>query len=231
MLPNSPDVRQVVLGERGVLDGARPGLLLIDTSSIAPGVARELSQAAAERGVRMLDAPVSGGEPKAKDGTLSFMVGGACADFEEVRELLAAMGKNIAWIGEAGSGQVAKLANQIIVGLNIIGAAEAMVLAAKAGVSPRSVYQAIRGGLAGSTVLDAKAPMMFDRNFAPGFRIELHLKDLLNALDTAHQCGAPAPFTSLAAETMNAVKAAGKGKLDHAALVHFFELLAGVEVG
>jgi 2-hydroxy-3-oxopropionate reductase len=230
MLPNSPEVKQVVLGPGGILEGARPGLILIDMSSIAPLVSKEIAAAAEAKGVKMLDAPVSGGEPKAKDATLSIMVGGDKATFDSVLEVLKAVGKSVVWIGSIGSGNTAKLANQIVVALNIIAISEAFVLAAKAGVDPKVVYQAIRGGLAGSTVMDAKAPLVFDRKFAPGFRIELHLKDLLNAMETAHQLGVPVPFSSLATEVMSALKVAGKGTLDHGGLIQYFEALAGVEV-
>jgi 2-hydroxy-3-oxopropionate reductase len=230
MLPNSPEVRTVILGERGVLEGAQRGLIVIDMSSIAPLASREMAENAAAKGVTMLDAPVSGGEPKAKDGTLSIMAGGDQAAFDSVVDVLRAMGKSVVWVGPPGCGQMTKLANQIVVGLNIIAMSEALVLATKAGVDPKIVYQAIRGGLAGSTVLDAKAPLIFDRKFAPGFRIELHLKDLVNAIDTAHQTGTPLPFTSLATEVMSAMKVAGKGGLDHGGLVQYFESLAGVEV-
>ena len=230
MLPNSPEVRAVVLGDHGVLEGARPGLILIDMSSIAPLISKEIAEAAQAKGVEMLDAPVSGGEPKAKDGTLSIMVGGEKATFDSVVEVLQAMGKSVVWVGSIGSGNTAKLSNQIVVALNIIAISEALVLAKKAGVDPKVVYQAIRGGLAGSTVMDAKAPLIFARKFDPGFRIELHLKDLLNALDTAHQLGVPLPFSGLAVELMSALKVAGKGKLDHGGLVQYFEALAGVEV-
>ena len=226
MLPNSPDVRDVVLGPCGVLEGAAPGLILIDMSSIAPLAARQIALCCAEKGVRMLDAPVSGGEPKAKDGTLSIMVGGEKALFESMAGVLQAMGKSVLWTGEIGSGNTTKLANQIVVALNIIAVSEALVLATKSGVAPEVVYNAIRGGLAGSTVLDAKAPLMIARDFAPGFRIELHLKDLLNALHTGHENGVPLPFTSLAAEVMTALKTAGKGSLDHGALVQYFEGLS-----
>ena len=231
MLPNSPEVKEVVLGPHGVLEGARPGLILIDMSSIAPLVSKEIAEAAQAKGVTMLDAPVSGGQPKAKDATLSIMVGGEKATFDSVLEVLQRMGKSVVWVGPIGSGNVAKLSNQIVVALNIIAISEAFTLAKKAGVDPKVVYQAIRGGLAGSTVMDAKAPLIFARKFDPGFRIELHLKDLLNALDTAHQLGVPVPFSGLATELMSALNVAGKGKLDHGALVQYFEGLAGVEVG
>jgi 2-hydroxy-3-oxopropionate reductase len=229
MLPNSADVKCVALGG-GILEGARNGLIFIDMSSIAPLVAQEIAACCAAKGVRMLDAPVSGGEPKARDGTLSIMVGGDEDLLASVRDVFGAMGKSVVWTGPVGSGNLTKLANQIIVGLNIIAVSEALVLVTKAGIDPTVVYNAIRGGLAGSTVLDAKAPLMMDRNFSPGFRIELHLKDLLNALETAHQTGVPLLFTSLAAEVMSTLKTSGKGALDHGGLVQYFESLAGVEL-
>jgi 2-hydroxy-3-oxopropionate reductase len=230
MLPNSPDVKAAVLGPGGVLEGARPGLLLVDMSSIAPLAAQEVGAACAAKGVRMLDAPVSGGEPKAIEGSLAIMVGGDAADFETAKPVLGAMGKSVVHTGALGSGNVTKLANQIIVALNIIAMSEALVLAKRAGVDPGTVYQAIRGGLAGSTVLDAKAPLVLKRKFDPGFRIELHKKDLRNALATAAELDVSLPFTSLAGEVMNAMLAAGKGKLDHGGLVQYFEGLAGVKV-
>jgi len=230
MLPNSPEVRTVMLGENGVLAGTHPGLILIDMSSIAPLTSKEIAEAAQTKGVTMLDAPVSGGEPKAKDGTLSIMVGGEKATLDSVLEVLQSMGKSVVWVGPIGSGNMAKLSNQIVVALNIIAISEAFVLAKKAGVNPRCVYQAIRGGLAASTVMDAKAPLIFDRKFDPGFRIELHLKDLLNAMETAHKLGVPLPFSSLATEVMSALSTAGKGKLDHGGLVQYFEGLAGIKV-
>jgi len=230
MLPNSPEVRTVMLGENGVLAGTHPGLILIDMSSIAPLTSKEIAAAAEAKGVKMLDAPVSGGEPKARDGALSIMVGGDKETFDSVVDVLKSVGKSVVWLGPIGSGNIAKLSNQIVVALNIIAISEAFVLAKKAGVNPRCVYQAIRGGLAASTVMDAKAPLIFDRKFDPGFRIELHLKDLLNAMETAHKLGVPLPFSSLATEVMSALSTAGKGKLDHGGLVQYFEGLAGIEV-
>jgi 2-hydroxy-3-oxopropionate reductase len=231
MLPNSPHVRQVVLGDNGVLRGAAPGSVIIDASSIAPLVSKELYAAAKEKGVEMLDAPVSGGEPKAIDGTLSFMVGGDESTFNKVKDILAVMGSSVVLVGESGSGNTTKLANQIIVALNIAAMSEALVLAAKAGVDPEKVYQAIRGGLAGSTVLDAKAPMIFKRNFKPGFRVDLHIKDLNNALETSHSLGVPLPLTSEAMEILQALKADGKEKQDHDSIVQFYEKLAHIEIG
>lgn len=189
MLPNSPHVKEVILGENGVLEGARQGQIIVDMSSIAPLVSMEVAAKAKEKGVEMLDAPVSGGEPKAIDGTLSIMVGGSQEVFDKVKDILLCMGSSAVLVGDIGSGNITKLANQIIVALNIAAMSEAFVLATKAGVDPERVYQAIRGGLAGSTVLDAKAPMVMERNFKPGFRIELHIKDLMNALETDHEIG------------------------------------------
>ena len=180
MLPNSPDVKDVVLGENGILAGAREGQIIVDMSSIAPLVSRELAETAARQQVFMLDAPVSGGEPKAIEGTLAIMVGGPQEIFDQVKDILAVMGASVVRVGESGSGNTTKLANQIIVALNIAAMSEAMVLAQKSGVDPEKVFQAIRGGLAGSTVLDAKMPLVLNGNFKPGFRIELHIKDLMN---------------------------------------------------
>jgi 2-hydroxy-3-oxopropionate reductase len=230
MLPNSPHVREVVLGKDGILEGARSGQLYIDMSSIDPMVAREVEAQARKKGVVMLDAPVSGGEPKAVDGTLAIMVGGPAEAFERARPMLLKMGATAVLVGDIGSGNVAKLANQIVVALNIAAMSEALVLATKAGVDPERVYQAIRGGLAGSTVLDAKAPMVLARNFKPGFRIELHIKDLANALSAAHAVGAPIPLTSQIMEIMQALKVEGREKEDHSSVVHFYEKLASIEV-
>src|SRR5665213_1150651 len=187
MLPNSPQVKEVVLGKTGVVEGAKSGSLLVDMSSIAPLVAREVGAELKKKGIRMLDAPVSGGQPKAIDGTLSIMVGGAQADFDEILPIFKAMGSSAVLTGTVGAGNVTKLANQIIVAINIAAVSEALVMATKAGVDPDLVYKAIRGGLAGSTVLDAKAPLMMDRKFIPGFRINLHIKDLGNVLETSHE--------------------------------------------
>lgn len=230
MLPNSPHVKEVVLGKDGVLEGARPGAIIVDLSSIAPLASQELARVCKEKNIEMLDAPVSGGEPKAIEGTLAIMVGGNENAFESVKELLLIMGSTATYVGESGSGNVTKLANQIIVALNIAAMSEALVLATKAGVDPEKVFHAIRGGLAGSTVLNAKAPMVLDGNFKPGFRLELHIKDLANALDTAHEIGAPIPLTSLVMEMMQALKVDGKAKEDHSCIARFYEKLAGVEV-
>ncbi|CNC52868.1 putative 2-hydroxy-3-oxopropionate reductase [Yersinia frederiksenii] len=230
MLPNSPHVKEVVLGENGVIEGAKPGTVLIDMSSIAPLVSREISEALAAKQIAMLDAPVSGGEPKAIDGTLSVMVGGDKAVFDQCLAVMKAMGGSVVHTGDIGAGNVTKLANQVVVALNIAAMSEALVLATKAGVNPDLVFQAIRGGLAGSTVLEAKAPMVMDRNFKPGFRIDLHIKDLANALDTSHGVGAQLPLTAAVMEMMQALKADGLGTADHSALACYYEKLAKVEV-
>jgi 2-hydroxy-3-oxopropionate reductase len=229
MLPNSPHVREVVLGPRGILAGASPGSIIVDMSSIAPLVAKEVAAKAAEKGVEMLDAPVSGGEPKAIAGTLSIMVGGKKEIFDRCREMLAKMGASVVHCGEIGAGNTTKLANQIIVALNIAAMSEALVLGTKAGVNPEVIYQAIRGGLAGSTVLDAKAPMVLEGNFKPGFRIELHIKDLVNAIDTAHEVGVPLPLTAQVMEIMQALKVDGKAGCDHGGIIQFYEKLAQIE--
>ena len=230
MLPNSPEVKEAVLGEDGVLDGSKAGTILVDMSSIAPLVSKEVGAKLAEKGVEMLDAPVSGGEPKAIDGTISIMVGGKKKVFEQVEDILKVMGASAVLVGDIGSGNTTKLANQIIVALNIAAMSEAMVLATKAGVDPEKVYNAIRGGLAGSTVLDAKVPLALEGNFKPGFRIELHIKDLQNALDTAHKIGVPVPLASGVMEVMQALKVDGKAGDDHGGIIQFYEKLAKVEV-
>ncbi len=229
MLPNSPQVKEVVLGAGGIIESARPGSIIIDMSSIAPLVSREVAAKLAEKQIRMLDAPVSGGEPKAIDGTLSIMVGGNKADFDEFFPLMKAMGASVVLCGEIGAGNVTKLANQIVVAANIAAVSEALVLATKAGVNPDLVYQAIRGGLAGSTVLDAKAPLMMDRKFKPGFRINLHIKDLNNILETAKAIDAPTPLSSQAMAMMQSLKEE-YGDSDHSALVRYYEKLAGIEL-
>ncbi len=230
MLPNSPEVKAVVLGKDGVIEGARPGSILVDMSSIAPLASQEIAAALAARGVDMVDAPVSGGEPKAIDGTLAIMVGGKPEHFERVKDMLLKMGSSAVLCGDVGAGNVTKLANQIIVALNISAMSEAYTLAARAGVDPGKVFDAIRGGLAGSAVLNAKSPMVLEGNYRPGFRIELHAKDLQNALDTAHAVGSPVPLTAVAMEILQALKVDGKGKNDHGGIIEFYERLAGVRV-
>jgi len=202
MVPNSPHVRAAVLGENGVAEGAKPGTVVIDMSSIDPTESKAIGAELAKSGIEMLDAPVSGGEPKAIDGTLSVMVGGKKELFDKYYDMLMVMASSIVYVGGLGSGNVAKLANQIIVAVNIAAVSEAMTFAKKAGTDPELVYQAIRGGLAGSTVMDAKVPMMLNRNFKPGFRIELHIKDLNNALNAAHAVSSPIPLTGQLMEIM-----------------------------
>ena len=230
MLPNSPHVKEAVLGPDGVAEGVRPGSILVDMSSIAPLVSREIAAALAEKGVEMLDCPVSGGEPKAIEGTLSIMAGGKQEVFQKVYPILMAMGSSAVLCGDVGAGNTTKLANQIVVASNIAALSEALVLGKKAGVSPDAIYRAIRGGLAGSTVMDAKAPMMMAGNFAPGFRIELHIKDLNNVIETAHEVGAPLPLTSSVMDMMQWLKANGKQSEDHSAIVEYYEYLAGTDV-
>lgn len=230
MLPNSPHVKEVLLGAGGVVEGGKPGLIVADMSSIAPLVSRELAVELEKKGIALLDCPVSGGEPKAIDGTLSVMVGGNQAIFDKIAPVLQAMAGSVVRVGEIGAGNIAKLCNQTIVAINIAAMSEALVLAAKAGCEPDLVYKAIRGGLAGSTVLDAKAPLVMDRKFNPGFRINLHIKDLQNVLDTSHEVGAPLPLIATVMEMMQALRNDGLGDADHGALIQFYEKMAKVEV-
>ena len=230
MLPNSPEVKEVVLGEKGLIETMLPGSMLIDMTSMDPLVSREIASRLAGKNIRMMDAPVSGGEPKALAGTLSIMVGCNKDVFDEFLPILQAIGSSIVRCGEIGAGNVTKLANQIIVAANIAAVSEALVLAAKAGVNPELVFQAIRGGLAGSAALEAKAPLMMDRNFAPGFRINLHIKDLNNVLNTAQGISAPTPLTADVMKMMLSLRDQGIGGDDHGALVKFYENLAGIEL-
>lgn len=230
MVPNSPHVKAAVLGAGGVLEGAKEGLILIDMSSINPSGSQEVCAEVEKRGCFMLDAPVSGGEPKAVDGTLAIMVGGRADIFEKVKEILQVMGATVSRCGEIGAGNTTKLANQIIVAANIAAVGEALVLGKKAGVEPEAIYQAIRSGLAGSTVMDAKVPMMLEGNFKPGFRINLHIKDLNNALDAGHDVGASLPLTAQIMEMMQWLKANGCETEDHSSLVKYYENLANTDV-
>ena len=227
MLPNGPQVREVILGD--VIKDMRPGQIFIDCSSISPVVSKEIAAALAEKGVEMLDAPVSGGEPKAIDGTLSFMVGGKQSVFDRCKDILGAMGASVTRCGEIGAGNTTKLANQIIVACNIQALAEALPLAQKAGVDPELVFQAIKGGLAGSTVMNAKAPMMIAGNDKPGFKIDLHIKDLNNVLDCAHAVGAPVPMTAAVQEILQWLHNNGCGQQDHSAIIKYYKKLTGIE--
>lgn len=230
MLPNSPHVKTAVLGENGILEGAKPGTIVVDMSSINPIASKEICAEVEKKGCFMLDAPVSGGEPKAIDGTLAIMVGGKQELFDKVKDILAVMGASVTLCGGIGAGNTTKLANQIIVAANIAAVGEALILGKKAGVEPEAIYKAIRGGLAGSTVMDAKAPMMMDGNFKPGFRINLHIKDLTNALDTGHDVGAPLPLTAAVMEMMQWLKASGYEGEDHSSLVRYYEYLSKADV-
>ena len=230
MLPNSPHVKTAVLGEAGVLEGMAAGAVLIDMSSINQLVSQEVCAEVEKKGGFMLDAPVSGGEPKAIDGTLAIMVGGKQEIFDKVKSILEVMGSSVTLCGDIGSGNTTKLANQVIVAANIAAVGEALVLGKKAGVKPEAIYSAIRAGLAGSTVMDATAPMMMDGNFKPGFRINLHIKDLTNALDTGHDVGAPLPLTAAVMEMMQWLKANGYDAEDHSSLVRYYEYLAKTDV-
>ena len=230
MLPNSPHVKNALLEKDGVLEGMKKGTIIVDMSSIDPTVSVELEKAVTAAGGEMIDAPVSGGEPKAVDATLSFMCGGKEEVFEKVRPILEKMGSSVVLVGPIGSGNMTKLANQIIVAVNIAALSEAMVLAAKSGVNPENVYKAIRGGLAGSTVMDAKAPMILDRNFNPGFRIELHIKDLTNAMNASEAVGMELPMAEKVLEMMKQLQEEGMGKCDHSAVVRYYEEKEGVEV-
>ncbi|NLO85815.1 MAG: 2-hydroxy-3-oxopropionate reductase [Clostridiales bacterium] len=230
MLPNSPHVKSVMLGDEGVGQAMDKGATFIDMSSINPMASREIAAELEKLGVEMLDAPVSGGEPKAIDGTLSFMVGGKQEVFDRYHEVLCTMGSSVVLCGDIGAGNVTKLCNQIVVAVNIAAVSEALMLGQKAGVKPDAIYQAIRGGLAGSTVMDAKAPMMMDRNFKPGFRIDLHIKDLNNVLDTAKAVDSPMLLTNQVMEMMKVLHSDGKGIYDHSAICQFYEKLTNMDI-
>lgn len=230
MLPNNAIVKSVILGEDGIIHGAKEGLIVVDMSSISPVTATEIADALKKQGIEMLDAPVSGGEPKAIDGTLSVMAGGNENAFNQVRPILACMGKDITWVGPSGSGATAKLANQIMVNVNIAAMSEALVLAAKAGIDIEKMYQAIRGGLAGSAVLDAKLPMIIERNFQAGGRVDINLKDLTNVMETADAFEMSLPLTEHVKHIFESLKKDGKQADDHGGIVQYYEKLAGVEV-
>ena len=230
MLPDSADSERAILGPGGVLEGAKAGSVVIDMSSIAPSMSQKIFAACAEKGVEMLDAPVSGGEPGAIAGTLAIMVGGKQEVFDQCSDMLRVMGGNVVLTGDVGAGNITKLANQIIVAANIEALSEALVLAQKAGVDPERVFNAIRSGLAGSNVMDAKAPMMLERNFRAGFRIRLHQKDLRNVLQTAQELNVPLPVTALVQQMLGSLVNDGEQDLDHSAILHFLENMADVEV-
>jgi 2-hydroxy-3-oxopropionate reductase len=230
MVPDGPEVEAVVLGPEGALEGAKQGSIFVDMSSISPLVAQKVGAACTAKGIEFLDAPVSGGEPKAIEGTLAIMVGGKQEVFDRVLPLFQAMGSSATLTGPIGAGNVTKLANQMMVAVNIAAMGEALVLATKAGLDPEVVFNAVKGGLAGSAVLNAKAPMVIARNFKPGFRIRLHQKDLRNALLVAESMKVSLPFTSLAQQVLMALMNSGCGDLDHSAIATFVEDMAKVEV-
>jgi 2-hydroxy-3-oxopropionate reductase len=223
MLPDSPDVEQVYLGEEGVIAGAREGQLLIDMSSIAPAVARSVAEAAREAGADALDAPVSGGDVGAREGTLSIMVGGSDDAFKRARPLFDVLGKTVVHLGEAGAGQTAKACNQILVALTIEAVSEALVLASKAGVDPERLIEVLSGGLAANKVMEVRRRNFLEHDFTPGFKLELHHKDLGIALRTARELGVYVPATAIVDQMLAALKAAGDGGLDHSALLKVIE--------
>ncbi len=231
MLPDSPQVEEVVEGEDGVLEGIREGSLVVDMSTISPVVTRELAEKLEERGATMLDAPVSGGEPGAQQGTLAIMVGGGEEDFERARPLLEVMGDTITHVGPTGAGQTAKAANQIVVAVTLEGISEALVLASKAGVAPEKILEAISGGLAGSNVMEAKKENFLEHDFEPGFRVDLHHKDLGIALATGREYGVSLPVTAIVDQMLESLKTKGRGDRDHSAILTFIEDQVQHEVG
>jgi 2-hydroxy-3-oxopropionate reductase len=230
MLPDGPEVEEVVLGAGGILEGCKAGTLIIDMSSINPLVSQKIAAACAAKGVDFVDAPVSGGEPKAVDGTLAIMAGGSAEAFEKAEPLLKCMGSSVTLTGPVGAGNTTKLANQIMVAVNIAAMGEALTLATRCGLDPEVVWNAVKGGLAGSAVLNAKGPMLIARNFKPGFRIQLHQKDLRNALQTAESNSVALPLTALVQQMLSSLVADGKGDLDHSAIATVVEGLSHVEV-
>ncbi len=230
MLPDGPQVEEVVLGDDGILAGCKPGSLIVDMSSINPLVSQRIASACTARSVDFLDAPVSGGEPKAVDGTLAIMVGGSDENFRKAEPLLQCMGSTVTHTGAVGAGNVTKLANQIMVACNIAAMGEAFVLATRCGLDPETVLNAVKGGLAGSAVLNAKGPMLIARNFKPGFKIQLHQKDLRNALQTAETNRVFLPLTALVQQMLLSLMGDGKGELDHSAIATFVEKASHTEV-
>ena len=230
MLPDGPEVEEVVLGANGILSGSQPGSLIIDMSSISPLVSQKIALAAAQKGVDFLDAPVSGGEPKAVDGTLAIMVGGKPDVFAKAEPILKCMGSSVTLTGPVGAGNTTKLANQIMVACNIAAMGEALALATRCGLNPEVVVNAVKAGLAGSAVLNAKGPMLIARNFKPGFKINLHQKDLRNALKTAEANNVCLPLTAQVQQMLSSLIANGKGDLDHSAIATFVEAASHVEV-
>ncbi len=231
MLPDSPDVEAVVSGEDGILGGIRHGALLVDMSTISPVVTEELAEKVREKGASMLDAPVSGGDVGAIEGALSIMVGGSEEDFERARPLFDVMGKVATHVGPTGAGQVVKACNQIVVALTIEAVSEALVLGSRGGVAPEKLVEALSGGLAGSAVMEAKKEKFFSHDFEPGFRIELHHKDLGIALAAGREYGVALPVTAIVDQMLEALKAKGRGDRDHSALLTLLEEAAQHEIG
>lgn len=225
MVPNSPNVKEALFGEDGAAKTLKKGTIVLDCSSINPIASREIYTELQKLDIEMLDCPVSGGEPKAIDGTLAFMVGGKQEIFDQCKDILAKMGSSVVLCGDIGAGNVTKLCNQIIVAVNIAGLAEALMLGQMAGVEPEKIFEAIKGGLAGSTVMNAKAPMMMDQNFKPGFRINLHIKDLNNVVDTASSVNSPIPLTQTVLEMMKVLRHDGDDVCDHSALLKYYQKL------
>jgi len=230
MLPDGPQVEEVVLGDGGILSGSKPGTMIVDMSSINPLVSQKIAAACAQKGVEFVDAPVSGGEPKAIEGTLAIMVGASEAGFQKAEPFLKCMGSSVTLTGPVGAGNVTKLANQIMVACNIAAMGEALALSTRCGLDPDVVVNAVKGGLAGSAVLNAKGPMLIARNFKPGFKIQLHQKDLRNALQTAEANQMFLPLTALVQQMLLSLMGDGKGDLDHSAIATFIETASHVEV-
>jgi 2-hydroxy-3-oxopropionate reductase len=226
-LPDSPDVEQVALGENGIIEGAHEGLIFIDNSTIKPATARKIALALAKKGVSALDAPVSGGDIGAINGTLTIMLGGEEAALEKAMPVLKAMGKSITLVGDAGAGQIAKVCNQIMVAAQMVGMAELLIVAQKAGADPQKVVQAIKGGAAQCWALDVKPPRLFAGNRQPGFKAYMQAKDLNIVLDTAREYGVPVPGTAANAQLFSAMLEMGMGDLDNSAVLGVIEALAG----
>jgi len=229
-LPDSPDIELVVLGPNGILEGAHAGLIYVDNSTIKPATARDVARRLAEAGMAALDAPVSGGDIGARNGTLAIMVGGPAEALETIRPIFEAMGKTITHVGEAGSGQVAKAANQIMVAAQMVAMGELLVLAQKTGTDPVKVIQAIRGGAAQCWTLDVKPPRLFAGNRQPGFKARMQAKDLNIVLDTAREYGVTLPTTAVNAQLFNAMTTLGMGDLDNSAVIAIIEQLAGIQL-
>lgn len=229
-LPDSPDIEQVVLGPDGILQGAHPGLIYVDNSTIKPATAREVARRLAEVGVAALDAPVSGGDIGARNGTLSIMVGGPEEALETVRPIFEAMGKSITHVGAAGSGQVAKAANQVMVAAQMVAMGELLILAQKAGADPQKVIQAIKGGAAQCWTLDVKPQRLFAGNRQPGFKARMQAKDLNIVLETAREYGVSLPSTAVNAQLFNAMSTLGMGDLDNSAIIAILEQLSGIKL-